>query len=162
MKTLVRTLVWLALVVWLGALLVFPVVAATAFGVINDTHQAGTIVRNCLIMLHHEGLVAGCILVALLAAGYLLRTFRMSTASIGIVVTLWMIACTAWSQYSIIPRMEQDRMAAGGAIDSVPKTDPRHVDFDRLHNVSTHVEEVVILGGLVLLFVVARDFEARS
>lgn len=158
MKTLVRTLVWLALVVWLGGLLFFPITAWASFSTIADTHAAGTIVAKCLGVLHHEGMFAGGLIVVLLAGGYFLRTFRMSTMSIGIVVTLLMIACTAYSQYSIIPRMEQDRVAAGGAIDSVPKTDPRHADFDRLHNVSTDVEEAVMLGGLVLVILVARDF----
>ncbi len=158
MKTLIRTLVWLALIVWLGGLLFFPITAWAAFSTIADTHQAGTIVAKCLGVLHHEGLVAGCVIAVLLAAGHFLRTFRMSTMSIGIAVTLLMIGCTAWSQFSIIPRMEKDRIAAGGAIDSVPKNDPRHVDFDRLHNVSTDVEEAVMLGGLVLVILVARDF----
>lgn len=158
MKTLIRTVVCLALIVWVGGLLFFPFTAWAAFSSVSDTHAAGTIVAKCLNVLHTEGLVAGCILVVALAVGHFLRTFRMGTASIGIVVTLLMIGCTAWSQYRIIPRMEQDRIAAGGAIDSVPKNDLRHVDFDRLHNVSTDVYEAVTLGGLVLVILVARDF----
>ncbi|MFP5229946.1 MAG: DUF4149 domain-containing protein [Acidobacteriota bacterium] len=158
MKTLIRTLLWLALIVWFGALLFFPITAWASFSTVADTHVAGTIVRKCLVVLHHEGLFAGGLIVVLLAVGYLTRTFRMSTVSIGVVVTLLMLGCTAWSQFGIMPRMEKDRIAAGGAIDSVPKTDPRHVDFDRLHNVSTDVEEAVMLGGLVLVILVARDF----
>jgi hypothetical protein len=158
MKTVFRTIVWLALVVWLGGLLFFPVTAAAAFGTIADTHAAGTTVRRCLDVLHHEGFVAGAIIVVLLGVGQRLRAYRRSTAWIGIVVALLMIGCTAWSQYGIIPRMERDRIAAGGAIDSVPKTDPRHADFDHLHNVSTDVEEAVMLGGLVLVVLLARDF----
>ena len=158
MKTVIRTIIWLALVVWLGGLLFFPVTAAAAFSTIADTHQAGTIVAKCLVVLHREGLFAGGILVVLLAAGYFVKTFQMSTMSIGIVVTLLMLACTAYSQFSIIPRMERDRIAVGGAIDSVAKTDPRHTDFDRLHNVSVDVEEAVMLGGVVLVILVARDF----
>lgn len=158
MKTVVRTLVWLALVVWFGGLLFFPITAWAAFSSIADTHQAGTIVAKCLGVLHHEGLFAGSLMVALLALGFFVKAYRASTTSIGIVVTLLMMGCTAWSQYSIIPRMERDRIAAGGAIDNVPRTDPRHVDFDRLHNVSTDVEEAVMLGGLVLVILLARDF----
>jgi hypothetical protein len=159
MKSVLRTLVWLAIVVWFGGLLFFPITAWAAFSSIADTHQAGTIVAKCLGVLHHEGLFAGCLIVVLLGLGYALKAFRMSTASIGIVAAVLMLACTAYSQYRIIPRMEMDRIAAGGAIDSVPKTDPRHVDFDRLHNVSTDVEEAVMLGGLVLVILLARDGE---
>jgi len=158
MKSVLRTIVWLALVVWFGGLLFFPITAWAAFSTITDTHQAGTIVAKCLGVLHHEGLFAGCLIVVLLALGHWLKAFRMSTVTIGIVVALLMMGCTAWSQYSIIPRMERDRIAAGGAIGGVPKNDPRHVDFDRLHSVSTDVEEAVMLGGLVLVILLARDF----
>ncbi len=157
MKTFLRSIVWLALIVWLGGLLFFPIAAWASFSTIADTHAAGTIVAKCLGVLHHEGLVAGCVLILFLAVGYAARQFRRSTLIIGVVVTLFMLACTAWSQYHIIPRMEADRIAAGGAIDSVPKSDPRHVDFDRLHRVSTDVEEAVMLGGLILIVVLARD-----
>ena len=160
MKTLLRTLVWLALIVWLGGLLFFPITAWAAFGTISDTHAAGTIVSKCLNVLHHEGFIAAAVIVLLLAIGYLFRAFRLSTISLGIIVTLLMLACTAWSQYRIIPRMEQDRIAAGGAIDSVPATDPRHADFNRLHQVSTHFEESIMLGGLILVVLLARDHSA--
>jgi hypothetical protein len=157
MKTLLRTIVWLALVVWLGGLLFFPITAWAAFSTISDTHSAGTIVAKCLNVLHHEGFIAGAVIVLLLALDYFPRAFRLSTSLLGIIITLLMLACTAWSQYRIIPRMEQDRIAAGGAIDSVPATDPRHADFNRLHVISTHVEESVMLGGLILLVLLARD-----
>lgn len=157
MKTLLRTMVWLALIVWVGGLLFFPITAWAAFSTIADTHEAGTIVAKCLGVLHHEGLFAGGVIVVLLGIGYLARVFRLSTLSLGVPVALLMMAATAWSQYHVIPRMEQDRMAAGGAIDNVPKGDPRHVDFDHLHHVSTDVEEAIIVGGLTLTILVARD-----
>ena len=160
MKTLLRTIVWLALVVWLGGLLFFPITAWAAFSSIADTHAAGTIVAKCINVLHYEGFIAGAAIVLLLALSYFVRAFRLSTTSLGVIVTVLMLACTAWSQYRIIPRMEQDRIAAGGAIDSVPATDPRHVDFDRLHVLSTHVEECVMLGGLILVFLLARNHSA--
>jgi len=157
MKTFIRTVVWLALVIWLGGLLFFPFAAWAAFGSLTDTHAAGTIVAKCIGVLHHEGLIAGAAIVLFLGFGYLLRAFRLSTVSLGIVVALLMIGCTAWSQYRIIPRMESDRIAAGGAIDNVPATDPRHAHFDHLHRVSTDVEEAVMIGGFILLILLARD-----
>lgn len=156
MKTIVRTIVWLAVVVWLGGLFFFPVTAAAAFGTIADTHAAGTIVAKCLGVLHHEGLVAGCVIVVFLAIGMLARVYsRVAVA--GIAVTLLMLGLTAYSQFSIIPRMEKDRIAAGGAIDSVPPTDPHHADFNRLHHTSEHVEEGVMLCGVVLVILLAHE-----
>jgi len=157
MKTFLRTFVWLAVVVWLGALLFFPVTAWAAFSSISDTHAAGTIVAKCLGVLHHEGLVAGFVIIFLLLIGRGTRSFHTSTVIAGIVVALAMMGLTAFSQFSIIPRMEGYRMAAGGAIDNVPKTDPRHVGFDRLHVESVDLEEAVILGGVILVVVLARE-----
>jgi hypothetical protein len=158
MRTLLRTLVWLAVVVWFGGLLFFPITAWAAFGTIADTHAAGTIVAKSLGVLHHEGLFAGFLIVLLLAIGLATRVFSRSIV-IAIVVTLIMLGLTAWSQYSIIPHMEQDRIAAGGAIDSVPRTDSRHADFDRLHRESEHLEQAVMLAGLILVILLARQYE---
>lgn len=159
MRTLVRTIVWLALIVWLGGLFFFPITAAAAFTSISDTHAAGTIVAKCLGALHHEGLIAGAILLLLLLIGRATRVY----AGIGLafVVTLIMMGLTAYSQYSIIPRMERDRIAAGGAIDNVPRSDARHMDFDRLHGRSVHVEEVVMLAGILLVILLAHPEAAE-
>lgn len=159
MRTLVRTIVWLALIVWLGGLFFFPITAAAAFTSISDTHAAGTIVAKCLGTLHHEGLVAGAILLLLLLIGRATRVF--AGIRFAFVVTLIMMGLTAYSQYSIIPRMERDRIAAGGAIDNVPRSDPRHADFDRLHGRSVHVEEAVMLAGILLVILLARQEAAE-
>ena len=68
MKTLLRSLLYLALMVWLGAEVFFPIVAAVAFGTLRpDTHSAGMIVRQLLTILHGMGLVSGMVAMALLA-----------------------------------------------------------------------------------------------
>ena len=154
---MLRTIVWLALVVWLGGLLFFPITAWASFSSIADTHTAGTVVAKCLRMLHYEGFAAGAVIVLLLAIGWPLRVFRKSGPP-AILVTVIMLGFTAFSQFRIIPQMEKDRIAAGGAIDSVPSSDPRHADFDRLHHDSEHLEEAVMLSGFVLLFLLARDY----
>ena len=156
MKTIIRFLVWIALVIWLGGLFFFPVTAAAAFGTIADTHVAGTIVAHCLTTLHHEGLFAGCWIILFLLIGMALRVYGRSMI-LGVIVTLVMLGFTAYSQFSIIPRMEHDRIAAGGAIDAVPRTNPLHADFDRLHVRSEHVEEAVMLAGILLAILLARD-----
>ena len=155
MKTIVRAVVWLALIVWLGGLFFFPIAAAAAFGTISDTHLAGTIVAQCLTILHHEGMVAGCIIVVLLGIGRATGIFQRGLA-MAFAVTVIMIGLTAFSQFWIIPHMERDRMAVGGAIDSVPATEPHHADFNRLHHVSVHLEEAVMLGGIVLVVLLSR------
>src|SRR5579883_212600 len=66
MKTLLRALILLLVVLWIGGIMFFPIVAATAFSSLPDTHAAGTIVGKCLRILHEEGLFSGMLLVVLL------------------------------------------------------------------------------------------------
>jgi hypothetical protein len=161
MKTIVRAVAWLALVIWLGGLFFFPIAAAAAFGTVSDTHAAGTIVARCLSILHHEGLVAGCIIVVLLGIGRVTGVYRMGMM-MAFVVVLIMLGLTAFSQFWIIPHMERDRIAAGGAIDNVPATEPHHADFNRLHHVSVDLEEAVMLGGIVLVVLLSRPDPASA
>ena len=156
MKTIIRALVWIALVLWLGGLLFFPVTAAAAFGTIADTHAAGTIVAKCLATLHHEGLVAGCWIVLFLLLGIVLRVYCRSMI-IGVVVTLVMLGFAAYSQFSIIPAWSTTGSPPAAPSTRYPAPDPLHADFDRLHGVSVHVEEAVMLAGVVLLILLARD-----
>jgi hypothetical protein len=59
-----------------------------------------------------------------------------------------MIAATVYVQRRIIPAMERDRAAAGGAIDAAAVDDPARVDFERLHGLSEKMEGVVLLIGV--------------
>jgi hypothetical protein len=67
-----------------------------------------------------------------------------------------MLGLTVYSQVGIIPAMERDRIAAGGAIDAVESANPSRVDFERLHKRSVWVEEAVLLLGLVTVVLVAK------
>ena len=151
MKILVRSIVWLALILWLGGLFFFPVAAAAAFSTLADTHAAGTIVARCLGVLHHEGLVTGCIILVFLVIGRARNVYNRGV-KMALAVTVIMMGLTAFSQFWIIPHMERDRIAVGGAIDNVPPTEPHHADFNRLHRSSVRLEEAVMLGGIVLVF----------
>jgi hypothetical protein len=161
MKTAIRALLLLLVALWLGGVMFFPVVAATAFGTLSNTHAAGAIVARCLRVLHYEGLFAGAAIVLLLLAAQALRALPRPAAA-PVVVTLIMLGLTAYSQYSIIPRMEGYRLAAGGAIDAVPAGDSNRVAFNRLHGVSEKVEEGVLVGGIVLVVLLARGPKAAS
>jgi hypothetical protein len=156
MKTLLRTLIALSIVVWLGGLLFFPIVAAEAFMHLPDTHVAGTIVGACLRILHQEGLFAGVLLIVLFVAASVMGIYPRQVLRAPLAMVVVMLGLTAYSQFSIIPRMETYRVAAGGAIDAVPQSDPNREGFNRLHNQSTHVEEGVMLAGLVLVVLLAQ------
>jgi hypothetical protein len=162
MRTLVRTVIWLTIVLWLGGLLFFPVVAGVAFSKLSDTHAAGTVVGECLRVLHAEGLFAGALLMVLLIAATGIGIYSRRVLLGPLLMVVIMLGLTAFSQFSIIPRMEADRIAVGGAIDAAPASDPFHVDFNRLHSLSTHVEEGVMIAGLLLVWLLARAEDRPS
>jgi hypothetical protein len=157
MKTLLRTLLYLALIVWLGAEIFFPVVAAITFMTLRaDTHTAGTIVGQLLRILHGMGMVSGLVALALLALSPAWAIYKPRAVLAPMGLILAMIALTAFSQFAVIPAMERDRLAAGGAIDTADATNPTTVHFNELHNRSEHVEEVILLLGLGTVVLVAR------
>lgn len=162
MKTLLRTLLYLALIVWLGAEIFFPIVAAVTFSTLQaDTHTAGTIVGELLRILHGIGLVAGLVSLALLALAPAWNIYKPRAVLAPMVLILLMLAFTVYSKYGIIPAMERDRIAAGGAIDPQDSTNPAVSDFNKLHIRSEHVELVILLLGLATVVLVARAETSR-
>ena len=162
MKTLLRTLLYLALIVWLGAEIFFPVVAAITFSTLQpDTHIAGSIVGHLLRILHGMGMVSGLVVLALLALAPAWGIYKPRAVLAPMILVVLMLAFTVYSQYGIIPAMERDRVAAGGAIDAAGPTDPSRIHFNKLHNRSEHVEEAILLLGLATVVLVARAESTR-
>ena len=157
MKTTLHTIVWLALIVWLGAEIFFPIVAAVTFNTLSpDTHTAGRIVGSLLGILHHMGLVCGVVVVIVLALAPITGAFNAQRVLAPMVLLLAMMACAAYSQYGITSAMEQDRVAAGGAIDTANPGNPLTAHFQKLHVRSTRVEVAVIVMGLLTVVLVAK------
>ncbi len=126
MKTLLRFLLYLALIVWLGAEIFFPVVAAVTFTTLMpNTHLAGTIVGELLRILHGMGLVCAFVVLAVLALAPVWGIFKPRAALAPMVLAIVMIAGTVYSQFGIIPAMERDRIAAGGTINTADTSNPR-------------------------------------
>jgi hypothetical protein len=162
MKTLLRTLLYLSLIVWLGAEIFFPVVAAITFMSLQpNTHAAGNIVGQLLRILHGMGLVSGMIALALLALAPAWGIYKPKAVLPPMGLVVLMIILTAFSQFVIIPTMERDRIAAGGAIDTTDVANPNTIDFNKLHNRSETVEEAILLFGLVTVILVARAETSR-
>jgi hypothetical protein len=156
MRTLLRTLLYLALIVWLGAEIFFPIVAAITFGTLQGaTHTAGTIVGELLRILHGMGIVSGLVVLALLALAPAWHIYKPRNVLAPMMLIVLMLAFTAYSQYLIIPAMGRDRAAAGGAIDAADATNPTTMHFNKLHIRSEHVEEVVLLLGIATVVLVS-------
>ncbi len=163
MKTLLRTLLSLALIVWLGAEVFFPILAAVTFTTLApDTHAAGTIVGQLLRTLHWMGLIAGLVALILLAIAPTWGIYKSRSVLAPMLLVVLMIAATAYSQFGIIPAMERDRIAAGGAINTADATSPQTIHFNKLHHRSTFVEEAVLLLGLATVVLVAHAETVRA
>ncbi len=163
MKTLLRTLLYLALVVWLGAEIFFPVVAAVAFTTLQpDTHTAGMIVGHLLGILHRMGMVSGIVLLALLALAPAWNIYKPRAVLAPMVLIVLMLGCTVYSHFSIIPAMDRDRAAAGGAIDATDPGNPITAHFNKLHNRSEDVEMTILLMGIATVVLVAYAETARA
>ena len=163
MKTLLRTLLYLALIVWLGAEIFFPVVAAITFGTLQGaTHTAGTIVGELLRIVHGMGIVSGLVLLALLALAPAWHIYKPRTVLAPMVLVVLMLGCTVYSQYGIIPAMERDRIAAGGEIDTTDISNPNTIHFNKLHNRSERIEGVILLLGIAGVVLVAWAESVRE
>lgn len=163
MKTLLRALLSLALIVWVGAEIFFPIVAAITFNSLQpDTHAAGTVVGQLLRILHGMGLVAGVVALSVLALAPAWGIYKPRAVLAPMVLLLVMIVATVYSQYGIIPAMDRDRKAAGGAIDTTDIANPTTIHFNGLHRRSVFVEESVLMLGLGTVVLVAWAESTRT
>ena len=162
MKTLFRTLLSLSFIVWLGAEVFFPIVAAITFTTLQpDTHTAGTIVGQLIRILHGMGLVSGMVALAVMALAPAWGIYKPRAVLAPMALVVIMIAFTVYSQFIILPAMERDRIAAGGTIDTANGSDVTTARFNKLHNRSEFVEEAVLLLGLAAVVLMARAETTR-
>ena len=156
--SLLRFLMLLSLVCWIGGLIFFAfVLAPTAFSVLPTTHLAGNVVGRALGKLHWIAIFSG---IVYLISSLLYSRFTDGTAHVLAVrhmLLCLMLALTLISHFGIIPRMDTLR-ASLGEVRSVPVDNPERTQFDALHVWSTRVEGTVLLLGLVVVYLTARSF----
>jgi hypothetical protein len=151
-----RFLMLLSLIVWLGGLIFFPVVAQTAFALLPARHLAGSLVGRSLEILHWMGIISGVVfLVSSLLHSRISEGTVHGFAARNLLICL-MLVLTLISQFGIIPRIDTLR-ASIGEIDSVPADNPARLQFNALHRWSTRVEGAVLLLGLAVAYLTARS-----
>jgi uncharacterized membrane protein len=127
-----RFLMVLSLIVWLGGLIFFPVVAQTAFSVVPSRQLAGAVVGRSLGILHWMGMISAAVfLVSSLLLSRLSNGEAHALAPRNVLICL-MLLLTLISQFGIIPRMDAIR-ASIGEIDAAPADLPARMQFDALH-----------------------------
>ncbi len=155
MRALLRVLIAVLAVLWVGGVAFLPMVAAIAFKVLPSVGVAGLLVRNVLTALHVEGLVLGSILLILLAFAGVTRAYGREVVG-PLLCVIAMLLLTAWSQFAILQPMEKDRLAVGGDIAAASPLDRHRLEFDRLHRASEQVEEGVLFAGILMVALLAR------
>jgi len=155
MPVFLRFLMLLALVVWVGGITFFSVLAPNVFAVLPTRQLAGNVVNRMLPILHWMGLVSGVVFIgSSVLYSRMMTGFARPLAGRHVLVLL-MLALTVISQFAIVPRMAALRTDMAN-IDNVPQDDARRVEFNRLHVWSSRLEQGVFLLGLATLFLVAR------
>jgi uncharacterized membrane protein len=154
MTTFFRTIEFLSLSLWLGAdaFLSF-VVAPGAFAILGSRDAAGMMVGFALTRLHFAGIFLGVVFLA----ARLARThdFGSLTNAAALCVVL-MVLLTAVSQFTVSRRMKALKKEMV-SVQNTPETDPRRVEFTRLHHRSAGLEGAVLLLGLAGMYLLVRE-----
>jgi len=152
--TFFRTIEFLSLSLWLGAdaFLSF-VVAPGAFAILGNRDAAGMMVGYSLGRLHFAAIFLGLVFLA----ARLARTqdFGSFTSPAALCVVL-MVLLTATSQSTVSSRMETLKKEMV-SVQNTPETDPRRVEFNRLHHRSVAFEGAVLLSGLAGMYLLVRE-----
>jgi MFS superfamily sulfate permease-like transporter len=157
----------LALAIWLGGMVVLgAVVAPATFQVlqaiepVNGRPLAGEAFGAILARFHFVAYGAGAVLLFSLAAMALLgprpRSFAVRSAIIAV-----MLAVALYSGYAVLREVDAIQLEVGGLPSKLPPEDPRRIRFDELHELSTRLMMLNIVGTLVLVYWEARDHGER-
>ena len=153
----------LALVVWVGGLLVLGAIGAPSIFDVLALRQAGegrvlagAIFGETLRRFHLLSYACGAVLLATILARAVLGP-RPRRFAIRAALAVAMLAATAYSGLVVSARIAQAQAAIGVVPSSLPDGDPRRVEFGRLHATSTGLQLIPVIGGLLLLFWELKD-----
>ena len=154
---LLRYLMLLSLIVWLGGLIFFSfVVAPTVFSVLPTRHLAGSVVSRSLGALHWIGIVSGIVFLATSMLYSRSHTGSVQPLAPRHILLYIMMGLTLISQLDVSPRMATLR-ASMPETNSVAANDPVRVQFNALHAWSTRLEGGVLLLGLIAVYLTAQQ-----
>lgn len=153
----VRYLYILALVVWLGGMLVAgAVVAPATFGVLERWNPtlgrvlAGQVFGEVLSRFHQVAYAAGAVLLLTLTVQRLIGPRpRAYGVRAGLIVL--MLGMTMYSGLVVSPRIDGVQRTVEGPVNRLPANDARRQEFDHLHGLSSMLLTAAAVGGLVLI-----------
>ncbi len=160
---LLRYLYILALVVWLGGMVVAgAVVAPSTFGVLEAWNPvegrvlAGRVFGEVLRRLNWLGYsMAGVMFVALTL--HRLLGARPIKYGVRAIILAFMVSCTLAADYYVGPQIATIQTRVSGPVSALAADNPIRVEFNRLHGLSNILLSLTVAGGLGLLFWEARE-----
>jgi hypothetical protein len=152
----------LALALWTGGLVVIGAVAApSVFDVLGARSAEGRVLAGAVVgaLLERFTMIAyGCaavVLLSLVTRGVLGPRPRRFAYRVG--GLLLMVAATVYAGSVVAPRIAAMQRSIGTAPSALAESDPRRIEFGRLHGTSVSLQLVPLLGGLALLFWELKD-----
>ena len=153
----------LALVVWLGGMVVLgAVVAPTTFQVLQASEPvagralAGELFSATLARFHYVAYAAGVVLLLSLTAMAVLGPRPVHFLVRTIIVTA-MLCVALYSGFVVLGGIDQIQQEVGTLPSRLPATDSRRLQFDALHQLSTRLMIINMVAALVLLYWEARE-----
>jgi uncharacterized membrane protein len=153
----------LALAVWLGGMVILgAVVAPATFQVLQASEPVtgrllgGAVFGAVLARFHFVAYAAGALALLSLTAMALLGPRPRAFAVRSSIVAL-MLLTALYSGFVVLSEVDAIQQEVSGLPSSLPAYDARRIRFDRLHQLSTQLMIVNIVGALVLLYWEARE-----
>lgn len=154
MNSILRTIEFLALGLWLGSdVFLSFVVAPGAFGVLASRDQAGAIVGYTLTRMHLGGIALGGLYLLIRLART--QSFASFAKPAAVCVEL-MILLTVISQFTVSAKMAALRVQMG-SIQATPEGNPLLAQFAKLHGISVALESAVLVAGFAAMYFLARE-----
>jgi Domain of unknown function (DUF4149) len=155
----------LAIAVWIGGLLALGAVAAPAIFDVVALRQvpdgrmlSGAIFGDVLRRFHLVSYGCGALILVSLVTRAVLGP-RPRRFSLRVTVATLMLAASLYSGIVLSSRIHrvQHEIGVSTSPSSLPATDPRRLEFGRLHGQSTLIQLVPLIGGVVLMLFELKD-----
>lgn len=160
---MLRYLYVVALVLWVGGLVVAgALVAPSVFGVLQAWNAsegrvlAGQVFGEVLLRLTWLSYVMGGVMFIALTLHRLLGArpvkYGVRVGIMAVMVTMMMV-----TGFWLIPQVDAIQAGVKGPVAELAATDPRRVEFNRLHGLSNILFSITAIGGLALCWWEARE-----
>ena len=160
---LLRYLYVVALVIWVGGLIVAgALVAPSVFGVLQAWNVlqgrmlAGQVFGEVLMRLTWLSYAMGAVMFITLTLHRLLGArplqYGIRVGIMGVMLVMMLVI-----GFYLIPGVDAIQAQVAGPMSELPDTDPRRLEFNRLHGLSNILFSITAIGGFALCWWEARE-----